>query len=254
MSWIKNKPENCISYFCGMNNSPANIDADDNFDLKLKINVVKAEIDKIKTELNEFEAILRNFVLDDMIEEQELAAKYRNFQKAKKQKRQAQKRKGKNYQEPVGVVATQPKVATEEPEETKKERKRLYRETMLIVHPDRVGGDDRDRESATEVTARLVDIYNSGNLEELQLFCAHIQQEQANSGIELPEINIENDASTAYYQNELSKYESLLQELKSKHTYEVLTTYERPVDFAQELKDYYKDRIEKLKKRTRKVK
>jgi hypothetical protein len=237
-----------------MNNSPANIEADDNFDLKLKINVVKAEIEKVKLELNEFEVILRNFVLDDMIEEQELATKYRNFQKAKKAKRQAQKRKGKNYKEPTGIVKTKPSPIQNEPDEQKALRKKLYRETMLLVHPDRVGGDERYKETATEVTSKLVEIYNSGDLDELQLFCAHIEQEQVSRELDFIELKDDIDASSAYYENELQKYEMLLQELRSKHTYEVLTTYERPIDFAQELKDYYKDRIEKLKKRTRKVK
>lgn len=253
MSFLKYKGENCILYFCGMNNSPASISDDESFDLKLKINVVKAEIEQVRIGLHEFEAILRNFVLDDMIEEQELAAKYRNFQKAKRAKRQAQKKKGKNYKEPIGIVAVKNK-SNAEPEEVKLERKKIYREAMLLVHPDRTGGDEREKENATEITAKLVDIYNGGNLEELQIFCAHIQNQQR------PDFNVKSDimqienASKTYYESELQKYESELAALKAKHTYKVLSTYARPIDFAQELKDYYKERIEKLKKRTRKVK
>jgi hypothetical protein len=237
-----------------MNNSPAYIPEDENFDLKLKINVVKAEIEKVKNELNEFEAILRNFVLDDMIEEQELAAKYRNFQKEKKNKRLAQKKKGKNYQEPKGLKVVQNEKVQEESQESKLERKQLYRETMLRIHPDRVGNSMEDKSRATELTIKLVEIYSSGNRKELELFCAHVQSEEDKESSVLMDTKIENSATVVYFENELANLELNLAKLKSKHTYEVLSTYERPIDFAQELKDFYKDRIEKLKKRTRKVK
>ncbi len=57
----------------------------------------------------------------------------------------------------------------------------------------------------------------------------------------------------AYLQNELLKLENQLQLAKTKHTYKVLTEYENPLTFIDELKEYYQDRIFKLKKRTRKA-
>jgi hypothetical protein len=236
-----------------MNNQNLPIENDDAFKIKLKINVLKSEIEQIQIKLHEFESVLRNFVLDDMIEEQELMSKYRNFQKEKKAKRLAQKKRGKNYKEPdLPIIKKIP--SSEKEVEESKELKRLYRETMLLVHPDRFQENTEEAKKATEVTSRLVEIYQSGNLKELQMFHAHIVS--GNEGVLLKaesQINSNVDG-LEYLQNELKKFEDMLVGLKNKHTYKVLETYERPIDFAQELKDYYKDRIEKLKKRTRKVK
>src|SRR5680860_1114419 len=49
------------------------------------------------------------------------------------------------------------------------------------------------------------------------------------------------------------KLKKLLQLAKTNHTYKVLTEYENPLTFIDELKEYYHDRIYKLKKRTRKA-
>jgi hypothetical protein len=81
-----------------------------------------------------------------------------------------------------------------------------------------------------------------------------VRSENRTISITLIESIIKDTASVDYFENELLKLEEVLSKLKSKHTYDVLSTYQRPIDFAQELKDYYKERIEKLKKRTRKVK
>ena len=51
----------------------------------------------------------------------------------------------------------------------------------------------------------------------------------------------------------LLKLEKQLELTKTKHTYKVLTEYDNLLTFIDELKEYYKDRIFKLKKRTRKA-
>ena len=47
--------------------------------------------------------IREKLIVDDIIEEQELTVLYKKIQKAKKEKRLAQKKKGKNYKEIEGV-------------------------------------------------------------------------------------------------------------------------------------------------------
>ncbi|HLT51791.1 MAG TPA: hypothetical protein VKZ93_07525, partial [Arenibacter sp.] len=54
-----------------------------------------------------------------------------------------------------------------------------------------------------------------------------------------------------YLRLEWKRLRKELEFAKNKHTYKVLTTYEDPMLFLEELRSYYKDRILKLKKRTR---
>ena len=56
-----------------------------------------------------------------------------------------------------------------------------------------------------------------------------------------------------YLQNELEQLKNQLENAKIQHTYKVLMEYENPLTFIDELKEYYTDRIFKLKKRTRKA-
>lgn len=57
--------------------------------------------------------------------------------------------------------------------------------------------------------------------------------------------------TNSYLQREKERLEEALRKIKSKHTYKVLTEYAKPLSFVDELKKYYKDRIFKLRKRTR---
>jgi hypothetical protein len=64
---------------------------------------------------------------------------------------------------------------------------------------------------------------------------------------------ISNTIEDSYLQNEAENLEKQLQIAKTKLTYKVLTEYENPLTFIDELREYYQDRIFKLKKRTRKA-
>ena len=54
-----------------------------------------------------------------------------------------------------------------------------------------------------------------------------------------------------YLRMELKKVQKELAEVKNRQTYKVLMEYENPMNFLDELKAYYKDRLMKLRKRTR---
>ncbi|HUH46123.1 MAG TPA: hypothetical protein VLZ54_03135, partial [Arenibacter sp.] len=60
-----------------------------------------------------------------------------------------------------------------------------------------------------------------------------------------------NGSGTDYLILERNKLKKELEIAKNRHTYKVLTTYEDPMLFPEELKAYYQDRILKLKRRTR---
>lgn len=222
---------------------------------RAQIRALQQELEEIEQKIHAFEALLRIHVANELIEEQELTVLYKKLQQAKKEKRFAQKKKGKNFKEIPGVKVIAKNKVNNTSEADQKEKKRLYREAMLYVHPDKFSMQDEKIDLATEVTARLVEIYQTGNLAELQIFHTHIFS--GNALLQLEKVSDEYKIilkEDSYLKNEMEKLEKLLQLAKTKHTYKVLTEYENPLTFMDELREYYKDRIFKLKKRTRKAK
>lgn len=223
--------------------------------LKAQILALNDELNAIEQETSVFEASLRAILIDMIIEEQELSDLYRQIQKAKKQKRLEQKKKGKNYKEPKGIklVSKQNEPSTKSKEENK-ELKRLYREAMLHVHPDKFSMEENKIDIATEVTSKLIEIYKTGNLRELQLFHAHVFS--GNALLETEDTHRVHSGSSiedGYLKQEKEALEQQLIRAKNRQTYRVLKDYENPMLFAEELKAYYADRLFKLKKRTRKA-
>lgn len=187
---------------------------------------------------------------NELIEIQELTVLYKQQKKEKKLKRLAQKKRGKNYVEPIGLTVSLKSLKPEIPLESAKEMKRLYREAMLQVHPDKFSIQEDQLELATEVTTKLIEIYKSGDLEQLKLYHSHIFSGNALEIVGAM-AKTENIADDLYLKNELIKVEQQLQQAKEKYTYKVLTEYSDPMSFILELKEFYADKINKLKKRTR---
>lgn len=222
--------------------------------LKARIEVLQHELSDVEQKTEDFEVVLRSHLVDLIIEEQELTVLYKEIQQVKKEKRLAQKKKGKNYKEieAVKVISKNKKITTSP--EDQKEKKRLYREAMLNSHPDKYSLNDEKIDRATEVTTKLIEIYKKGTFQELKTYHSHILSGNAlmNYGNELFS-NDQKSIKDTYLKQELEKLEKLLSNAKKKHTYKVLTEYKNPLIFIDELKAYYKDRIFKLKKRTRKA-
>ncbi|RXQ92155.1 hypothetical protein EO244_11435 [Ancylomarina salipaludis] len=223
--------------------------------LKAEIQALSEELMRVEQETLAFEAKLRAILIDLIIEEQELSDLYRRMQKAKKEKRLEQKKRGKNYKEPQGLkTIPKQKLETSQSIEIEKEKKRLYREAMLHVHPDKFSTNDDQIDLATEITGKLIDIYKSGSLRELQAFHSHIFS--GNALLQTSKINskVTNSAIEDHYlQLEKEALEKKLAQAKNRQTYRVLKDYENPMLFAEELKAYYTDRLFKLRKRTRKA-
>ena len=142
--------------------------------LKVKITHLQKELNDIEQKTNAFEAILRSHLTNELIEEQELTVLYKKVQLAKKEKRFAQKKKGKNFKDLEGLKVIAKNNVNSTSEGDQKEKKRLYREAMLFVHPDKFSMNHEKIDLATEVTTKLIQIYQTGNLAELQIFHTHI--------------------------------------------------------------------------------
>src|SRR4030066_1470 len=120
----------------------------------------------------------------------------------KKEKRFAQKKKGKNFKNLDGLKVIAKSNTNIASEDDQKEKKRLYREAMLFVHPDKFSMHDEKIDLATEVTTKLIQIYQTGNLAELQIFHTHIFS--GNAMMHFPETSEKNSITKedSYLQNE----------------------------------------------------
>jgi hypothetical protein len=221
--------------------------------LKEQIDALREELEIIEQKTNAFETLLRTRLANELIEEQELRIIYKKLKQAKKEKRLEQKKRGKNYKEPIGIKPIiKAKVSTSNKEE-QKEKKRLYREAMLHVHPDKFSMNEDKIDLATEVTSQLIDIYRTGNLQDLQMYHAHIFSGNAlNQTFDVYPEKSNLISQDLYLKKEKEQLEELLFTAKNRHTYKVLTEYPDPLLFIDELKLYYTDKIAKLRTRTRK--
>lgn len=250
--------EHKINFLCGMKQDQligTQINTAQQLSLQAQIAQLKLELAEVSGQVDAFEALLRSQLTGELIAEQELSVLYKAQKAAKKAKRLAQKKKGKRYVEPVGLKPQkQPGVRPPISEGDAKEKKRLYREAMLYVHPDKFSMHDDQMDLATELTTRLVEIYQNEDLTTLRAYHAHLFSnfDLTKEVIPAPTKTALSSSSDAYLIKEKAQLEDALKSLKSRHTYHILSTYPNPSTFVEELRSYYQDRINKLKRRTRK--
>lgn len=217
-----------------------------------QIQRLKKELEEVEVKIHEFEGLLRSQLSDLIVEAQELHALEKQLKKAKKEARLAQKKRGKNYVEPKGLQPLAPKKENTTSPEDQQEKKRLYREAMLHVHPDKFSLNEHDTEIATEITSRLIEIYKTGSLQTLQAYHAHIFNGNTEISLSAAAAEVQVLATADFLQLEMDRLLAALEKAKNNHLYKVTIEYTNPLTFADELKEYYEDRISKLKKRTRK--
>jgi hypothetical protein len=220
--------------------------------LKEQIRALQTELEAIHHQTNVFEDLLRTHLSDSIIEEIELSALYKAQKKEKKEKREIQKAKGKNYKSTFGlnILAKKSTSKKEHPQEENL-RKSLYREAILLVHPDKFTMREEDADAAHAITVQLIDLYKNGTTAELTAF--HAQILNGNVFVENKadgNLTLNNDASLELEKEQL---EMAILRAKNRSSYQVLITFKNPMDYVEELKHYYFDRISKLKKRTRTV-
>ncbi|WP_430409537.1 hypothetical protein [Kordia sp.] len=225
----------------------------DTIDLQLQLEQLQKEFAVAEQKVHEFEILLYKHLGDEIIEVQELTLIYKELKRNKKQKRQLQKQRGKNYVQPKGLKVVEETSSKESIEDDSHERKRLYREAMFHVHPDKFSINSTEIELATEVTTKLVQVYQEGDLKALKAYHAHIFSNVSLSALtKTTNVQIQANPQT-HLLAEIETISEQLSQLKNKSTYIVLETYENPYVFIDELKAYYKDRLAKLRKRTRKA-
>ena len=222
-------------------------------DLQLQLELLQKEFDTIAQKIEEFKALLYSHLVDEIVEVQELTVIYKELKLAKKQQRLLQKQRGKKYVAPTGLKVVNSAREKVIKSEDSQEKKRLYKEAMFHVHPDKFSMQPEHTELATEVTTKLIQVYKEGDLEALKAYHAHIF-----SNVSLKQLtetaNVEIHASeTSHISIVIDKIRKQLHELKNSSLYKILSEYENPYVFVDELKVYYTDKLAKLRKRTRKA-
>lgn len=225
--------------------------------LLAEISLLEKNIGMVSKEIGTFENSIRHKLQIQISQLSSLNKKMKEKQQLKKAKRLEQKKKGKNYKEPVQLISPKQKSKSgpEVNEGEKQELKRLYKEAIVKVHPDKIdhGGMVDKIKTATDLTSQLNGIYKNGDLEALlnfyQTFIIALPDLEGRQ-IEIPSVNSEIRLVAL-----LSKKEALtkqLQNLEANYLYHVLKTYENPLTFIDELELEFQNKIGKLEKRTRK--
>jgi hypothetical protein len=226
--------------------------------LQREIAEMEAVLEREIRDLRRFEAEIHTRLNREIARIRELSDLYKQQKKAKKAKRLKQKKKGKNYRESRQVILPD-KAKAEKGTisfNQQQELRRVYKEAVLQVHPDKIHheGEHDKILKATDLTARLNGIYKRGDLEELIKFYQFIISENGlyEKGIPAKEIAVDLKARLVSLKKKKEAMSLELEKLKNSYTYKILTTYEDPLSFIDELQLQFRERILQLEKRTRK--
>ncbi|MCC9138324.1 hypothetical protein [Pontibacter silvestris] len=224
--------------------------------LEKEIAALEKELQKVEQELNIFTSQIRAQLHVQTHRVRELTELYKKQKAAKRAKRLEQKKRGKNYHEPQGLklLSKDKNKNGRLSQDEQQELKKLYKETMLHVHPDKFANEDEDKtHQANNLTAHLNGIYDSGDLDELKSFHQHIISGNAMSHVPYqPETTADSKAMVAYLRKKKEELTRILQETKESQLYTVLKTYPDTRTFIDEVRLQFEDKIVKLEKRTRK--
>ncbi|MBU1820757.1 MAG: hypothetical protein KKG00_04490 [Bacteroidetes bacterium] len=223
--------------------------------LEEEIRELEAELRQVQQQINAFTQLIRHHLAGQIRTLNELTDLYKAQKKAKKEKRQEQKKRGKHYREPVFAVADRPPHAMvmRAAPEGAHELKRLYKEAIVRVHPDKfAGSDEKTADRATEVTTQLITLYQAGELDALRDYHEYILSGNAMAYTPfMPEKTPDPQSMRLFLQKKRDELRLQLHGLRSSRLYEVLTTYDEPAHFVEELRSVYAERIETFRKRTR---
>lgn len=225
-------------------------------DLEIEIGKLEEELKFEEARIRGMEAKIQGRFCIEIKRIQELSALYKKQKKAKKEKRLEQKKRGKNYREPIGLkkISTASSEKSVPENDDLAEMKRLYREAVLMVHPDKfINAPEEKCRLSKELTIQLIDIYQNGNIDELRNIHGHII-----SGNAMAYDPGRNEGSIpdpqALYNHLKKKRESVISDLNSarmSRIYQILSTYDDPMKFLDELALQFAIRISQLERRTR---
>jgi hypothetical protein len=222
--------------------------------LQQEIRQLESLRETLKNELRSFEHVIHSQLDRAIARMSELNDLYKAQKNAKKAKRLEQKKRGKNYQEPTGLITNKSSGGKEAELELsdKEELRRLYKEAVVQVHPDKIahGGEEGKIQDATALTAQLNGIYKRGDLEELIYFYQNVILGNLSTGsTPHPKADSKQRISSLIKKKEVLETE--VAQLQKSFIYQVLKTYKDPLTFIDELRIQFQERIKQLERRTR---
>lgn len=226
-------------------------------ELEKEIARLESDLQTAENQVNAFTAQIRSQLYPQIRRLQELAALYKAQKQAKKAKRLEQKKKGKRYQAPQGLKpienATGKGAQSQETEAQAQARKRLFKEAIVQVHPDKFATEGAEvSERANELTRQLQELYATGDLQDLAGFHEHILSGNAMAHVPYQPTSVKDPAAMqAFLHQKRDELAKNLQTLQTSELYQVLQTYPNPLTFIPELKSQFEARIATFEKRTR---
>ncbi|MBK6264959.1 hypothetical protein JKA74_07915 [Marivirga sp. S37H4] len=224
--------------------------------LQFEIEELEKKLQQIGAEVWRFETLIRRQLSSEIDQIEELSDLHKQHKKEKKNKRLEQKKRGKNYKPPSQFPQANPPSLTVKKFDpvNQKELKRIYKEAVVQVHPDKISHNSEldQLQNASDLTARLNNIYKSGDLDELVYFYHHIILK--NSSVKVSEVNAPDDQLRKdSLQKKKGRLLAEIDQFQNSYSYQVLHTYKDPTDFINELQLQFVEKIKQLEKRTRKM-
>jgi len=227
----------------------ANLSRPKSFDrLEKEISALEKELQQIDTGIRSLQVQIHNRYRSEIARIHELGDLHKGQRKQKQEKRRDQKKRGKNYKEPLPDNNIQEEHSQKSP--VSHEIKQLYREAIVQVHPDKFVNEPEEKSKRSqELTIQLIDIYQKGDLEQLKLFHRYILSGSAMATAH--DTGFDSPAKGELLEKKRSDLLQAITEAKQSRFYEVITTYDDPQRFIDELSGYFSQRIVQLEKRTR---
>lgn len=225
-------------------------------ELEDQIAILEKELAEVEKAINAFEAQIRAALYEEISEINRLTALYKQLKQAKKDKRLLQKQKGKNYKPLQDIVVSKKADPTQKLDlQEANNLKKLYKEAVMQVHPDKFEESDADvKERAHDLTAELIGVYKSGDIERLIALHDHIMSGNALSHVPFEAASVvDHQALGVYLRTQRDALSIALEKLKSSYIYDVLQSYAQPLQFIEELRAQFVHRVQQLQKRTRKA-
>ncbi len=242
-----------------MNKLQKNLSLNDtvNDQLQHQITMLEKELEQLKSKTEQFEMLVRRNLYFEIDQIAKLSELYKQHKKEKKNKRREQKKRGKNYKEPNQLLRpnTRFKPVPKSEPESQIELKRIYKEAVVQVHPDKISQfNEVDQiQNASELTARLNSIYKSGDLDELVYFYHHVILTNSSDDY-LQFSKVDDKLKIDSLQKKKERLQAELEKIKQSYSFHIIDNYRNPTDFIDELRLQFIDKIKQLEKRTRKIK
>jgi hypothetical protein len=221
--------------------------------LEKEIAMLESEIQDVESIVNTFQSQIRLQLHRQIRRIRELASLYKSQKKTKKEKRLQQKQRGKNHKEPAVPKRLPMRSGNRLNANNVHELKRLYKEAIVHVHPDKFVQADADKNGkATALTVQLISLYEKGALDEMKDFHEYIISGNAMSHVPHEPASIEGpEVMINFLERKKQALIKMLGQNKELELYKVLKTYPEPRKFIYELDLQFQQRIIQLEKRTR---